>query len=391
MFSQLFPFFSGFAAGCMLWISFSELVPDALEHVSAERVATTSTLATVAFKAVQYAVEGALEGEPGGAEGGPHIGDGGGAWTGVRGLGTAGRTAGGVGLAVLVALAISRVLHKPPDVLCAGAIPSALLALSIVGEAVRATATVPALLNAALAMAAGLGARWALAFYRTRLSHRPEKGRERVGKEEDEEAGPLRARSQPPLGKDRGGGDERGNARAPREVLEAVAVGAVAGGGVLAAVAAGEAYGLAASDVSGPPALHAWAMLVASLLTIAGGGIGARDKGKGAAKAAGVALCALVAPLALTGAGALVGLTGSVGGEPKGGSGGGWVWAPSSHAAVRGSAVVFALATLVLDVLPACLGAGLSQAREGARGAIVGAVGGAAYLCVLLAGYPSHD
>lgn len=84
-------------------------------------------------------------------------------------------------------------------------------------------------------------------------------------------------------------------------------------------------------------------------------------------------------------------MTGSVGGEPKGGSGGGWVWAPSSHAAVRGSAVVFALATLVLDVLPACLGAGLSQAREGARGAIVGAVGGAAYLCVLLAGYPSHD
>jgi len=60
IFSQLFPFFAGFAAGCMIWISFAELVPDALESISPKELATTTTATTAAFKALQYAIDWAL-------------------------------------------------------------------------------------------------------------------------------------------------------------------------------------------------------------------------------------------------------------------------------------------------------------------------------------------
>ena len=61
IFSQLFPFFAGFAAGCMIWISFAELVPDALESISPKELATATTATTAAFKALQYAIDWALE------------------------------------------------------------------------------------------------------------------------------------------------------------------------------------------------------------------------------------------------------------------------------------------------------------------------------------------
>ena len=57
VFHSLFPFFAGFAAGCMIWISFAEIIPDALENVSPSTMATTTTTTTFAFKAMQYALD----------------------------------------------------------------------------------------------------------------------------------------------------------------------------------------------------------------------------------------------------------------------------------------------------------------------------------------------
>ena len=57
VFHPLFPFFAGFAAGCMIWISFEEIVPDALENVSPGVMATATTTTTFAFKAMQYSLD----------------------------------------------------------------------------------------------------------------------------------------------------------------------------------------------------------------------------------------------------------------------------------------------------------------------------------------------
>jgi len=56
-FSALFPFFAGFAAGCMIWISFAEIIPDALENISPTTLATGTTTSTFLFKAMQYFLE----------------------------------------------------------------------------------------------------------------------------------------------------------------------------------------------------------------------------------------------------------------------------------------------------------------------------------------------
>ena len=42
-FSALLPVALGFAAGCMVWIAFAELVPDALEAADHGHVATAAT------------------------------------------------------------------------------------------------------------------------------------------------------------------------------------------------------------------------------------------------------------------------------------------------------------------------------------------------------------
>jgi zinc transporter ZupT len=42
-FKALLPLAMGFAAGCMIWIVLAELLPDALEAVEAEQVATFTT------------------------------------------------------------------------------------------------------------------------------------------------------------------------------------------------------------------------------------------------------------------------------------------------------------------------------------------------------------
>lgn len=44
-FKALLPLALGFAAGCMIWIVLAELLPDALEAVEAEQVATYATAA----------------------------------------------------------------------------------------------------------------------------------------------------------------------------------------------------------------------------------------------------------------------------------------------------------------------------------------------------------
>lgn len=61
VFSSLFPFFAGFAAGCMIWISFAEIIPDALENVSPTTLATATTTSTFAFKALQYTFDAVMD------------------------------------------------------------------------------------------------------------------------------------------------------------------------------------------------------------------------------------------------------------------------------------------------------------------------------------------
>jgi ZIP family zinc transporter len=46
----------GFAAGAMIWMVFSELVPDALEEVSSNLVAVVITLSVVAMVAFQVLI-----------------------------------------------------------------------------------------------------------------------------------------------------------------------------------------------------------------------------------------------------------------------------------------------------------------------------------------------
>jgi len=65
-FSALYPFFAGFAAGCMIWISFAEIIPDALENVEATTLATAITTTTFSFKAMQYFLDAFLTGQSGG-------------------------------------------------------------------------------------------------------------------------------------------------------------------------------------------------------------------------------------------------------------------------------------------------------------------------------------
>ena len=54
--------FVGFAAGCMIWISFAEIIPDALENVSPTTLATATTTSTFAFKALQYTFDAVMYG-----------------------------------------------------------------------------------------------------------------------------------------------------------------------------------------------------------------------------------------------------------------------------------------------------------------------------------------
>ena len=50
-FAGLLPFAMGFAAGCMVWITVAELLPDALEGADASTVATAATLSAAALEA----------------------------------------------------------------------------------------------------------------------------------------------------------------------------------------------------------------------------------------------------------------------------------------------------------------------------------------------------
>ena len=50
-FAGLLPFAMGFAAGCMVWITIAELIPDALEGADASTVATAVTLSAAALEA----------------------------------------------------------------------------------------------------------------------------------------------------------------------------------------------------------------------------------------------------------------------------------------------------------------------------------------------------
>ena len=56
VFRQLLPYGLGFAAGAMIWMVFSELVPDALEEASENLVAVVITLSIVAMVAFQVLI-----------------------------------------------------------------------------------------------------------------------------------------------------------------------------------------------------------------------------------------------------------------------------------------------------------------------------------------------
>jgi zinc transporter, ZIP family len=56
MFRELLPYGLGFAAGAMIWMVFSELVPDALEEASENLVAVVITLSIVAMVAFQVLI-----------------------------------------------------------------------------------------------------------------------------------------------------------------------------------------------------------------------------------------------------------------------------------------------------------------------------------------------
>eukprot|EP00198_Chlamydomonas_reinhardtii_P005990 XP_001695326.1 ZIP family transporter [Chlamydomonas reinhardtii] len=55
-FSSLLPIALGFAAGCMIWIVFAELIPDALETAEHGHVATAATLSAAALQVVSMVI-----------------------------------------------------------------------------------------------------------------------------------------------------------------------------------------------------------------------------------------------------------------------------------------------------------------------------------------------
>jgi zinc transporter ZupT len=57
MFSAILPIALGFAAGCMIWMVFAELIPDALEGASGGTVATGATLAAAALEGTRMLFE----------------------------------------------------------------------------------------------------------------------------------------------------------------------------------------------------------------------------------------------------------------------------------------------------------------------------------------------
>ncbi len=56
VFRELLPYGLGFAAGAMIWMVFSELVPDALEEASNDLVAVVITVSVVAMVAFQVLI-----------------------------------------------------------------------------------------------------------------------------------------------------------------------------------------------------------------------------------------------------------------------------------------------------------------------------------------------
>jgi ZIP family zinc transporter len=56
VFRPLLPYGLGFAAGAMIWMVFSELVPDALDETSSNLVALVITVSVVAMVAFQVLI-----------------------------------------------------------------------------------------------------------------------------------------------------------------------------------------------------------------------------------------------------------------------------------------------------------------------------------------------
>ena len=56
LFRELLPYGLGFAAGAMIWMVFSELVPDALEESSSNLIAVVATVSVIAIVTFQVLI-----------------------------------------------------------------------------------------------------------------------------------------------------------------------------------------------------------------------------------------------------------------------------------------------------------------------------------------------
>lgn len=135
-FAVLLPTALGFAAGCMIWMVFAELLPEALEGAKPSEIASAATLSAAALEGIRMALEG-LEG-PAGALLSPFQG---GNWEGL--LPAAAEVAPAVFTAVLAAGLISGSALPTPAVLAFSASALALCGIAPLTHQIMVNDDVP--------------------------------------------------------------------------------------------------------------------------------------------------------------------------------------------------------------------------------------------------------
>lgn len=138
MFAVLLPTALGFAAGCMIWMVFAELLPEALEGAKPSEIASAATLSAAGLEGIRMALE-ALEG-PAGAFLSPFQG---GNWEGL--LPAAAEVAPAVFTAVLAAGFVSSSALPTPSVLAFSAFALALCGVAPMAHQILVNDDVPIL------------------------------------------------------------------------------------------------------------------------------------------------------------------------------------------------------------------------------------------------------